>query len=328
MNGPKNLLNEQYASNMAIFNLGDDDAYQKWRALKLAQWTNSPLAQIVEVRDLSQPDEFALNSIAEQCENSNMALYQLQNAAGNAGKSGASESELKDIRIGLKQLCSKVGLINAEGHRSQDEDGVVAIKVKNDGVGAGYIPYSTKPLSWHTDGYYNDAQHRIRAMVLHCVHDASQGGVNELLDPQVVYMRLRDENPAYIEALMHSQAMTIPENSDERSAYRPESVGPVFFLDEETGALNMRYSARKRNIVWRDDKDCGKARAMMGDIMAHDEFVVRHKLKPGQGIISNNILHNRTGFKNSQRQENLDIVPHRLIYRIRYLERVRKYAAI
>ncbi len=317
MNSIKHMQNEQFDQNLAIFGLGNDKAYQAWREMKLAQWRTSPINNIISARDLSQPNNDTLQAIADQCDIANMAIYQLENAESDPEQSDAGQQEL---RIGLKNLCRELGLVNAEGHRSQGDQGVVSIKVSNKGVGAGYIPYSDKPLSWHTDGYYNDEANRIRAMVLHCVQDASEGGVNELLDPQVVYMRLRDENPAYIEAMRHPQAMTIPENTDTRSAYRPDSVGPVFFLDETNGALNMRYSARKRNIIWRDDKDCAMAQIMMREIMADDEFVVRHKMKPGQGIISNNILHNRTGFKNSARD--IDNIPDRLMYRIRYLERV------
>ena len=321
MNSVKHMQNEQFDQNLAIFGLGNDKAYQTWREMKLAQWRTSPISNIIIVRDLSQPEKSALQAISDQCEIANMSIYQLENVDSGYEQSDAGQQEL---RIGLKNICRALGLINAEGHRSQGDQGVVSIKVSNKGVGAGYIPYSDKPLSWHTDGYYNDKANRIRAMVLHCVHDASEGGVNELLDPQVVYMRLRDENPAYIEAMMHPQAMTIPENTDTRSAYRPDSVGPVFFLDETNGALNMRYSARKRNIIWRDDTDCAKAQTMMREIMVNDDFIVRHKLKPGQGIISNNILHNRTGFKNSagELDGDLDKVPDRLIFRIRYLERV------
>jgi hypothetical protein len=101
----------------------------------------------------------------------------------------------------------------------------------------------------------------------------------------------------------------------------------VFFLDEITGALNMRYSARKRNIIWHDNEDTSKACEMLSELLRDDPFVVRHKFRPGQGIISNNVLHNRTRFEETERQEDApgkvqDNLAGRLLYRIRYKQRV------
>ena len=79
-------------------------------------------------------------------------------------------------------------------------------------AGNQYIPYTNKALSWHTDGYYNVLDKQIFGIIMHCVRPAAEGGVNSLLNPENVYIALRDENPAYIEALMHPEAMTIPDN--------------------------------------------------------------------------------------------------------------------
>ena len=76
-----------------------------------------------------------------------------------------------------------------------------------------HIP--TAPIKWHTDGYYNPPERQVRSFVLHCVHSAAQGGENRLLDHEIAYLMLRDENADFIRALSTADAMTIPERTDE-----------------------------------------------------------------------------------------------------------------
>lgn len=285
-----------------VFYLGDDAAYQFWRHTRLKEYPVLRDESIVTVKNPDEPTRHEISQIVNLCRNSNMAIY-------DSGGSILPQT--------LKRFCSHFGLHTSEGHRSAGDSGVVSIQTETRDGRSGYIPYTNKPLSWHTDGYYNAPQDTIRAMVLHCQRDASEGGVNELLDPEIAYIRLRDENPDFIAALMHPQAMMIPANEDPRSAYRPDSMGPVFSVDEKTGHLHMRFSARTRNIVWREDKTTRQAREFLLEVLQHDPMIVRHKLQSGQGIISNNVLHNRTGFVDAD-----DARAARLLYRIRYKERV------
>jgi alpha-ketoglutarate-dependent taurine dioxygenase len=81
------------------------------------------------------------------------------------------------------------------------------------------------------------------------------------------------------------------------------------------GRLHMRFSARKRNIVWRDTEDTRNAVDMINRLVADDENVLKVKLGAGQGIICNNVLHNRTGFEDSADHK-------RLMYRARYYDAV------
>ncbi|MCP4182042.1 MAG: TauD/TfdA family dioxygenase [Hyphomicrobiales bacterium] len=290
-----------------VFVAGHERAYQIWREQKLADWAQLSQKKIIVLDSISKLDRSETPQILEQCNAHNFAIYQLNDAISE-----------KELRPSLIKFCKSMGLNRAEIHRSQASDGIVSIQVEKHAIGTGYIPYSNKSLSWHSDGYYNGASKRILGMILHCVRDASEGGVNELLDHEIAYIRLRDINPAYVTTLMHKETMTIPENTDERSAYRPPSIGPVFFFNEVSGRLQMRYSARGRNIIWRDDDETTKARALLSEIMADDPMIVRHKLQPGQGVISNNILHNRTKFSHRDDESSTS----RLLYRIRYLDAV------
>ena len=304
---------QNFEKNSQIFLPGNDDAYQKWRDNKLADHMGETVRRIVRIKNLACPTQTEIGDIVSQCAKTNLVIYELE-TPGN----GMHGEEAKRLRGELSDFCKMLGLRDAELHRSQGEDGVVAIEVNSSAAGSGYIPYSDKALSWHTDGYYNAPNQRIKAVLLHCARDATQGGENELLDHEIAYIRLRDANRGFIGALMDDNAMTIPENRDPRSTYRAPSTGPVFFLDNVTGALYMRYSARRRNIIWREDVKTKIARDMLGEIMASDDLIVRHKLKPGQGVISNNVLHNRTGFKSGGDDNGRG----RLVYRIRYMNRI------
>ena len=132
-----------------------------------------------------------------------------------------------------------------------------------------------------------------------------------------VALYLRNE-PAYVEALMQPEVMTIPANIENGVEIRPQQTGPVFSLDEQTGTLHMRYTARTRSIVWQDDALTRAAVKALEELLATESgYIFHHRLQAGQGIICNNVLHKRTGFtddeKNGQR---------RLFYRARYFDRV------
>jgi alpha-ketoglutarate-dependent taurine dioxygenase len=284
-----------------VFNLGNEAAYSQWRQAKLANYPVLRDESIVTVEDMAAPKRQELSQIINLCLNCNMAIYQ---------------SDGPILSDTLAKFCRKLGLITMEGHRSAAGNGVVSIEQTAKDSRGGYIPYTNKPLSWHTDGYYNAEDDRIRAMVLHCERDAAQGGVNQLFDPEIAYIRLRDENPDFIAAFLHEDAMMIPANTDPRTPIRPDSPGPVFSVDRQ-GHLHMRYSARARNIVWANDKATDGARAFLTHILENDPLVLTHKLQSGQGVISNNVLHDRTGFVDAS-----DHKATRLLYRIRYKERV------
>ena len=198
---------------------------------------------------------------------------------------------------GIVALADRLGLWRAEDHRSGGHAGVVALRVSSEEAKAGYIPYTARPLNWHTDGYYNAPGQEVRAFLLHCHQQAATGGENQVLDPEIAYLRLRDENPAFIEALMHPEAMTIPENREPDGSLRPASIGPVFAPCPVSGRLQMRYTARTRSIAWRDDRLTEATANWLRDMLVSgDPLMRRLRLKPGQGILNNNVLHNRTGF--------------------------------
>ena len=108
--------------------------------------------------------------------------------------------------------------------------------------------------------------------------------------------------------------MTIPANLTDGEERRPEQSGPVFSIRPD-GRLHMRYTDRKRNIVWRDDPLTREAVTFLRDILYREtRWHFRGKLQPGWGLVSNNVLHTRTGFEDGERP--------RLLYRARYYDRI------
>ncbi len=247
-------------------------------------------------------------AIWKLCGAANIAIYD----------SGVFGTDPFCARPALKAFAAAFGLRREEAHRSQGEDGIVAIEMAASDSRAGYIPYSSRPLSWHTDGYYNyhGPFECVKAMVLHCVRDADEGGVSALLDHEIAYIRLRDRDPAFIEALTHPDAMTIPAGEDGYRGPRPDNTGPVFFIEPESEALVMRYTARKRNVMWRQDATTQAAVKALEEALEADPLIIRYKLRPGEGIICNNILHNRSGFTESVDGNG------RLLYRVRFYDRI------
>lgn len=279
--------------------------YAAWRDAKLAGYPSRASAIRVPVADLGAPTDAERAQIIECCNRCGMAIYE------TAGSSSGDEARAK-----LRRFAASFGLGDIEDHRSADADGIVAIEVTQDGGKRGFIPYTNRPLNWHTDGYYNGPGEEIRAMILHCVRPASAGGENALLDPEILYIRLRDHNPAFAKAMMHPNAMTIPESVEEDGRTRPVSTGPVFAFDAH-GKLSTRYTARARNVIWRDDDDTRAAVAFIDQLLAkeHEPLIIKYTLAAGEGLISNNVLHTRTGFENAAGAQ-------RLLLRGRYAKRI------
>lgn len=277
-------------------------AYEAWRVEKLARAEAGLTAGFIEIADLSRPTAAERAALVDSCRATNMALYRVPALGGDESAT----------RLALAAFARTMGLTRFEEHRSAVDDGIVPIEVTDTGGRAGFIPYSDRAINWHTDGYYSyrAPDELIRAMVLHCVRNAAEGGVNAMLDQDIAYIRLRDADPAFIAAMMHPRAMTIPGFDDESGKSHGEVAGPVFVVNGDR--LTMRYTIRKRNVIWRDDPVLTAARDKLAQVLASDPLILRAKLNPDEGILCNNVLHDRTAFTN-----NGNAGAGRLLYRIR-----------
>ncbi len=240
--------------------------------------------------------------IHNRCRKTNMAIY-----AGPAGND-------PDKAI-PKSLGKQFGLTELDYNMGADDDGVTSLQVVEDKWRSGYIPYTNRPIHWHTDGYYNLPERQIHGLLLHCVSAAASGGENALLDHEIAYIHLRDKNPEYIHALMAANVMTIPPNNENGEQLRPARSGPVFSVLED-GNLHMRYTARTRSIEWSPDPLTRAAVQTLETFLdSPSPYIYRATLQPGQGLISNNVLHDRSGFDEDDEHK-------RQLYRLRYYQRI------
>ena len=288
------------------FDPDNAETYARWRDWKLSVAPETASDLVVEVADPFQPTAAEKAALEDRLSRANMAFYVGPAVDAEVGK------EL------IRALGRCFGLERLDSNMLADNDGITPLAVSEKGSRPNYIPYTNRPINWHTDGYYNLPERQIRGLMLHCVSDAEKGGENAVMDHEIAYILLREANPDFIRALMHPRAMTIPPNKEGGSEIREERTGPVFSVDPVDGALHMRYTARKRNIQWRDDATTREAVAYLESITQQGtEHVFRHRLMPGQGLVCNNVLHDRAGFEDGGAQGKT-----RLIYRARYFDRV------
>lgn len=285
------------------FDLDRQADYASWRDAKRASQPRQAKDLVVEVADPRVLSDAELQALLRRCATANMAIYR-------------SPLRIEDKNIPL-QLARQLGLQRLDGNWLADEDGIsqIAVAAKVSGRSA-FIPYTNRPIKWHTDGYYHPQSRRIRAMILHCVRAASAGGENALMDPEMAYIAVREANPDWVRALMAPDAMTIPERLDQDGVARAEQTGPVFSLADSGATLHMRYTARTRSVIWKNNAPTQAAVAFLAQLLASDKsHVFRLTLEPGMGLVCNNVLHDRAGFVDELQQP-------RLLYRARYLDRL------
>ena len=289
------------------FDLKSNRDYEDWRSYKLhhsADYNSKDTPPPFErFSDTTSPTSKELNNILKRCQLHGFCLYRINN------------SEIKPHKKVIINLAESLGLKTLDGNICADDDKLTSITQTTHKGQHGYIPYSNKRLSWHTDGYYNTPEKRINSMLLHCELPAKEGGESLFLDHEIAYLLLRDESPEYIKALMQQDTMTIPANILDGKVIREEQTGPVFSVNAQ-GQLHMRYSARKRNIEWQQNSPTLEAVDFLNSLLLSDsKYIIKHTLKAGEGIICRNILHCRTAFVDSD-----DSDKKRLLYRGRYYD--------
>lgn len=290
-------------SSVIPSHIDNESVYRAWREKKLKSTPVNPSAVFVEIANPLQLTEKERLAIINQVAKTNMALFRL----GNRDNFSTSD---------LKALGSQLGLKRLDSNYYANEDAISELRVIDKGRRGEYIPYTNRALGWHTDGYYNSPERSIRAFMLYCETDAASGGETQLLDPELAYIYLRDKNPAFIESLMKDDVLAIPETIENGKQVRPAQHSAVFSIDQQTGALLMRYTQRKTYIQWKDDPLARQALTYLGELFTHDAApILSHRIKPGEGLICNNVLHNRSAFENSAEQQ-------RVMYRARYYDRV------
>jgi alpha-ketoglutarate-dependent taurine dioxygenase len=276
--------------------------YQFWRDEKLANAQTDIEHCLVEVRNPNQLSKSEKDQITHLCSVNNFALF--------------STPIQQDYGSSIVNFNQQFGLESFDRHLYVKNQGLAHITQSDDRDQAEFIPYTSRAISWHTDGYYNTPEDRIRSFSLFCVNPAQQGGENQWLDQQMAYLLLREENPDIAAALTHSQAMSIPAHIVDGQTRRQISTGPIFFTDEATSELYMRYTQRKKNIAFYDSTEIKQAVELLDKLLASNTpYHFSHTMRANQGLLCNNILHKRSTFTDQTKTP-------RLMLRGRYFNRV------
>jgi alpha-ketoglutarate-dependent taurine dioxygenase len=293
----KALLN--HCDENSPYLLENEVAYQQWRNHKLEIRARTRPTQVFSLNVQGLLADNQLADVRQQIDAHNFVIFETQDA--NFGK---HEFLALNRQFGLRDLDTNLGA---------DDDKVTALHVVSESDRrAQYIPYTNRAMNWHTDGYYNPHGRRINAFALYCVNQSARGGDNYLFDHEMMYLLIRDQSTELLEALMHDDLMRIPANVQDNQVIRAEESGPVFSLQTDSCALNMRFTSRPHNIVWKSDKRSQQALNLVRETLMQGEAMIEIRLQAGQGIICNNILHGRQAF-----QDDLE-GPARLVYRARY----------
>ena len=286
------------------FDLYNQSEYERWRDEKLFNYPDKAEQLIVEINDPMNLSNAERSAIIERCNKANMAIYMSQS------------TDDPDKRLASK-LAKQLSLKTLDNNMGSDDDGITSLQVSKSQGRERYIPYSNKAINWHTDGYYNTLDKQIHALNLHCVRPAKCGGENAVMDHEIAYIRLRDKNPEFIHALMAQDSMIIPPNIKGRDVIRPARKGPVFSFTNDF--LHMRYTARAHYVIWKKDALTQAAvKALEVILHSNDPAIFRLTLKSGWGLVSNNVLHDRSEFEDDENAS-------RLLYRLRYYERLSRF---
>ena len=284
------------------FYLGRQEAYRRWRDTKLEMRALPGACEPVEITKPESLRESEKDELISRCRQRNYCLYAFPTKSG--GEPGDAVITF-GRQLGLRRIDHPPGT-----------HPVATISVDRKAVAHEYIPYTNRAINWHTDGYYNSASAQVRGIIMHCVRPATEGGANTLLDPELVYIKLRDLDPDLVGVLMNRDVMRIPANVKDEMVLRPARSGPVFSMDYYSGRLHMRYTHRTRSIDWSASQVFPPAGEVLRDVIEGslgDASTVR--LTAGQGIVCNNVLHTRTAFDDTHPR-------HRTLLRARYHERI------
>lgn len=281
-----------------------ENNYSEWRENKLAHTVSQAALEPLLIANPSSLSDAELALFQQHCEHNNFALYRF------------SDPSIIEKSV-IATMARQFNMHELDQNLCADNDSISSLEVMDLGRAQGYIPYTSKALNWHTDGYYNPLSQHIRSFLLHCVRNAMQGGENMLINHDLIYIQLYDTAPSLITALCQPDALTIPANIENGVEVRRAQSGPVFYRDPLTNTLQMRYTARSRSIQWKQDKDLRRAVAMIEELLADSAYVLHYTLQPGEGLVCNNILHGRSAFTNGNIPQQ-----HRLMYRVRSYNRL------
>ena len=107
---------------------------------KLARFQKSAAGSIVELDNPGRPTASERRELLRALTDFNFVIYQV--------RSGPLD------KAGLKTLGTQLGIDRTDHNFCADGEDVSSVQVSDRCDRPRYIPYSDRPLGWHTDGYY------------------------------------------------------------------------------------------------------------------------------------------------------------------------------
>ena len=149
--------------NNPHFGLQNCSKYARWRDRKLNGYPRDLEELVVEIANPAALTAVEHEALLSRIRKTNMAIY------------ACRSSEIMDKTL-IRDLAGQFRLKRLDHNICADEDAITTLKVEADAMQRAYIPYTNRPIAWHTDGYYNDIDHQILGLILHCVQPAVKGG--------------------------------------------------------------------------------------------------------------------------------------------------------
>ena len=265
----------------------DSKAISRWCDARREAHAAVDAVPWTEIGDPCRLRETERDAIASHCARFNLALYRFARSRRDPDAFSA--------------FAGAMGLVWRDLTLGADHRGVASVRVARHTRGPEMIPFTSRPLNWHTDGYYNPPEQTVRGVVMHCAAPAASGGDTILLDPDLVYAAMLARDPVLVEALAHPCAMTIPAHEADGTLVRPARTGPVFRFLGNPPRLHMRYTMRTRSIRWRSTPATARAVAALEETIASlSAHHVHVRLEAGEGVICNNVLHRRSAFADGE----------------------------
>ena len=261
----------------------DSNAVSRWCDARREAYATGGPGRWIDIGDPYRLRRAEREAIAGECARFNLALYRFAQGRSNPDA--------------LSAFASAMGLHRRDLTLGANHRGIASVRVTPVHGAAEMIPFTSRALNWHTDGYYNPPEQIVRTVVMHCASPAASGGETTLLDPDLVYASIYERDPTLVHALAHPRAMTIPAHESDGAPIRPARAGPVFRFLGTPACLHMRYTMRTRSIQWRSTPETARAvaalEATIAGLSAHH---VQARFEAGEGVICNNVLHRRSSF--------------------------------
>jgi len=246
--GITHITNSQTLMSLPEQYDGKSGVYRAWKdkRLRLAdQLPDGKVPTVALTPNLdSSSDDDALAQLCINVRDHGFGVYHHGRPTENVA------DEIEQLHRQLSLTVHDSGVVSDRGGLSLLKDLSSQSSDDSGNTGRGkFIPYTSKAMGWHTDGYYNDQSQTLRCFTLHCISPAATGGTLSVMDYELLLIALYDEDRDLIELLCHPEAMTLPANKDNLGHDRPDRHVPVFFIHPDGTAeqkLRAPHSVRAR----------------------------------------------------------------------------------